>query len=177
MKTFTLVLILSWITAFAGATDPKPTPADFLALYSVVPDDPFNRQFGNRFEFAVSFPNLDKPKTVEGIYRGDPILTIEHVAKVEIETREIHAAPISGLRFVLNDSGIRKLQAYLGQPGAKDMVAYIDAHAYALLPLALLREMSEQRVLFIVLPNPQEPTAHHFLELLAAKLKSGTPDK
>ncbi|MCP5555902.1 MAG: hypothetical protein AB7Q64_20990 [Verrucomicrobiales bacterium] len=173
MRTIILFLLVG-IAAFASAANSRPTPADFLTFYSIVPDDAFNREFGTGFSYETGFSD---PATVKGFYRGKPVLTMEHISKVSIETREIQTAPISGLRFVLNDSGARLLQDYLRQPKPMDMVAFIDGHAYATVSLDLARQMAEQRVLFIVLPRPQEPTAYHFLLLLADKLKSATPNK
>lgn len=147
MRTIVLSLLLC-IAAMAKGAESKPGPADFFALYSIVPDDAFNRQFGSSFSYEKAFSDRDAPETVNGIYRGQPVLTIEHIAKVTIETREIQTAPISGLRFVLSDSGARQLRDYLRQPEPKDMVAFIDGHAYATVSLDLIREMAEQRVLF-----------------------------
>jgi hypothetical protein len=78
---------------------------------------------------------------------------------------------------VLSDLGTRQLRDYLRQPGAKDMVVFIDGHAYATVSLDLAHQMAEQGVMFIILPRPQEPTAYHFLQLLADKLKSAIPNK
>ena len=171
MRTSILLLLL-YIAASARAADTNPTPADYLALYAIVPDDAFNRKFGTGFSYEKVFSNPDAPKTVNGIYMGKPILTIEHIAKVDIETREIQTAPIPGLRFVLSDLGARTLQDYLRQPGASEMVAFIDGHAYSTVSLDLARHMVERRVFFVVLPSPQESTTRHFLKLLAAKLQS-----
>lgn len=176
MRTIIVCLLLC-ITTFARAADSKPTPADFLALYSILPDDAFNRKFGTTFSYEKAFSDRDTPETVTGIYSGKPVLTMEHIAKVSIATREIQSAPISGLRFLLSDSGTRQLRDYLRQPGAKDMVVFIDGHAYATVSLDLARQMAEHGVLFIVLPRPHEPTAYHLLQLLADKLNSATHTK
>ena len=131
MKSFILWLTLAGVLPLASAGDPKPDPADFFALYATVPDDAFHQNFANGFHFEEAFPATDKAKIVSGLYSGKPILTIEHIEKGEIEEREIQTAPISGIRFVLNDSGVFQLGRYLRQPGAREMVVFINGDAYA----------------------------------------------
>lgn len=176
MRTL-LIFLLFCIVVISKAADAKPTPADFLSLYTIVPDDAFNRQFGKNFEYELAIPNDGGAKTVKGIYKGKPVLTLEHIEKVGIETREIMAAPFSGLRFVLNEAGVRVLREYLRQPDPKDMVVFIDGHVYATLTLDIIRDMAEHRVMFIILPGPQASTAYHFLQLLADKLKAAISNK
>ena len=150
MKPDIVWLILVGIVSLARAGDPKPTAADFLALYATVPDDAFHQNFATGFEYEKVFSGEEKAKIVRGLYSGKPILTIEHIEKVVIETREIQTAPISGLRFVLNDSGIHQVRDYLRQPGAREMVVVIDGDAYATVSLDLAQKMSKERVLWVV---------------------------
>lgn len=176
MKPIIVLLILFTRLFIANAAEPRPTAESFFALYSTIPDDPFHQQFATRrFEYENAL--TDKPKIVKGFFGATPVITLAHIAKVELEGREIQTAPITGLRFVLNDSGVRVLRDYLRKPNPKEMVVFIDGHAYATVTLELAREMSARRVLWIILPRPQEEITDRFLRLLAEKLQSKIPQQ
>jgi hypothetical protein len=173
MKSIILLFFLLKSISIVEAADPKPTAADFFALYPTIPDDVFHRQFAPQaFEYEDTFSDVKKPRIIKGFYSGKPVVTLDQVAKIETETREISAAPISGLRIVLNDSGIRQLRDYLRQANAKEMVVFVDGYAYATVSLDLARQMSEHRILWVVLPRPWEPISQRFLKLLAERLQS-----
>jgi hypothetical protein len=173
-----MALILTGITPVFAADDAKPTASDYLSLCSIVPDDSFNRQFGTPFEYENVFAGEGAAKVVRGLYRRDrQVLTMEHVADVKMETREIDAAPIEGIRFLLNESGTREMRAYLSKGGAQDLVVIIDGHPYATVSLDVARDVARNGVLFIVLPRPQDAATMHLLQLLVAKLKTGVTTK
>ena len=171
MKPIILLLILLTGVFVADAADPRPAVEKLFALYPTIPDDPFHRQFATRrFEYENAL--TDKPRIVKGFFNEKPVLTFAHIARVDLEGREIQTAPITGLRFVLNDSGVRLLRDYLRQPNPKEMVVFIDGYAYATVSIEVAREITERRVLWIIPPRPQEQITERFLTLLAEKLQS-----
>lgn len=76
------------------------------------------------------------------------------------------------IEFTISDSGARKLGEYLRQPNAREMVVFIDGHAYASITLDLAREMVQRRVLWVIPPHPQQSITYRFLRLLMDKLRA-----
>lgn len=161
-------VLVGMVSSMAGA-DPKPTAADCFALYPIVADDALNRTFAKNFHYESAF---DKSEIVSGLYRPEPVLTFDHIEKVAMSCREIQAAPIDGVHFTLNDAGVRKLSEYLRQPNAREMVVFIDGYAYATVSLDLALKMADQRVLWVIPPQPQQDITHRFLVLLLDKLRT-----
>lgn len=164
-----LSFVLVGMISAAAAADPKPTAADFFALYPIVSDDALNRTFAQNFHYESAF---DESKIESGLYRPESVLTFDHIAKVAISCREIQAAPIDGVQFTLNDAGALKLREYLRQPNAKEMVVFIDGYAYATVSLDLALKMADKRVLWVIPPQPQQDITHRFLDLLIDKLQA-----
>jgi len=164
-----LLLVLVGMISSIAAADPKPTAADFFALYPIVSDDALNRTFAQKFHYESAF---DESKIESGLYRPESVLTFDHIAKVAISSREIQAAPIDGVHFTLNDAGALKLREYLRQPNAKEMVVFIDGYAYATVSLDLALKMADKRVLWVIPPQPQQDITRRFLDLLIDKLQA-----
>ncbi len=164
--------MLVGMISFLAAADPEPTAAYSFALYPIVSDDALNRTFAQGFEYENAFSKSSGIESVRGLYRPEPVLTFDHIAKVEISCREIQTAPIDGVHFTLNDSGVRKLREYLRQPNAKEMVVFIDGYAYATVSLDLALKVADKRVLWVIPPRPQEPITYRFLKLLVDKLQT-----
>jgi len=162
------ILLLALCFGNIAAAEPRKAPAHYFAFYPVVPADSPARVL-DRFEYEIPFSG---GKIAQGAYSPEPILTLEHLQKVDTEIREIGTVPICVLRFSLNKSGIRQLQHFLRQPAASELVAFIDGRAYSTIPIKFVRDIPEQRRFFLVLPSPQASTACHFVELLAEKLQA-----
>lgn len=163
-----LLFNLLWACVVPSLAAEKTSPPTGIDFYEVVEAGKENaRPFEIHFQMTGEI--------IKGAYRGDPIISAKHIAKINVEEREFVAAPAAGLAITFRSEAAQMLARYEGDNNPSVLLLIFDGVPWETLHVSTLKRIMKKSGAYFVFAPKDNFEGKAKLEENLKQIRKGVP--